>query len=367
MKRKKGIAFLLISIMLLQPPDWINAETIEYHYPIVPGTQEWGMLNSYAEMVEVCSIPKDILNSISTKELIELVMEYPLLSELYLVGANEADGFAVMQMNFNGLAELMERSDLIDVMMDTYKKQDVLKIADDEVFYTIAQTELMELILTDKKVVERMDKSVKQKFADLAYQKYIEKQQSEAYCKESGFVYKIALENGTVDTIAGVIKTSKSTTSTYVLTPKGTKVIVYQYPYLGSEWASKLTSQIVTDYPKARVIYPADNRYNCHSYAWHNSSRSNIFWMNDPSAYWSDGSYRAIGTSPVSGGSKIIYYMTKADGSKKVLHSGNVLSYTSTSSLIISKWGNGPVMQHAMDYVPASYGQNNIYYTSYGC
>jgi hypothetical protein len=34
-----------------------------YNFPVKPGTPEWGKLNSYQEMIEVCRVPEKLLST----------------------------------------------------------------------------------------------------------------------------------------------------------------------------------------------------------------------------------------------------------------------------------------------------------------
>lgn len=73
-------------------------------------------------------------------------------------------------------------------------------------------------------------------------------------------------------------------------TPMGSLVTVLprtetDEPLINSDYCAEL---IETEYPGAVVVGYATIRYNCHAYAWANST---LVWMNDPSPYWSDGSY----------------------------------------------------------------------------
>lgn len=351
--------------VILKYPEWIDEKTKDFKYPISPAMPVWGELDTYEEMVEVCTIPQDILKIISTQELTELVLNYPLISEIYLVGESELDGFETMKTNFNGIHELMERQDLYEVLKNEYENKDIIKVSEEEIFTTISQIELIEMILTDKEIIDDLTEKEKEETADLIYNKFIEKEKSNTYCKSSTFVYKNAFMNNTIDTIADVKENILQSSVNYVYTPKGTPVPVSVKTYSGSKWSDALTQEISKEYPQARAVYPADNRYNCHSYAWYNSSMNNSYWMNDPSAYWLDGSYREIGTTPISGGKKIIYWKTGSNGKMLIKHSGNVMQSTSTSATIVSKWGQGPVMIHDVNYVPAAYGYgtDTKYYT----
>ena len=103
-------------------------------------------------------------------------------------------------------------------------------------------------------------------------------------------------------------------------------------------------------------LHTATCRFNCHSYAWYSQdTSSNQYWMNDPSLYYTDGSYDEV-TTPAIG--DIICYFddngtpnNTADDSN--LHSGIVVSILSGFSqnlagiyIVESKWGAAGVYRH---------------------
>ncbi len=92
----------------------------------------------------------------------------------------------------------------------------------------------------------------------------------------------VALEEDDVpdDPLTAVMKASSS--ETYVKTPNGSKVNVIKYSYKGDAWANTLTNQYKKAYPLATLLRNADNRYNCHSYAWYKQKTGNKYWMNSP-------------------------------------------------------------------------------------
>lgn len=124
-----------------------------------------------------------------------------------------------------------------------------------------------------------------------------------------------------------------------VITPNGT----YIYPlraYNDFTLTEKtaLNNQYINAYPNATFIFTSTAKYNCHSYAWNYQSPDNISWINDPSPYWSDGSYTYVGTSPTANLQKVYYDRSGTE------HSGIVTDYINRR--ITSKWGQGPLMLH---------------------
>ena len=79
-------------------------------------------------------------------------------------------------------------------------------------------------------------------------------------------------------------------------------------------------------YPNAICYGVPTTMYNCHSYAWRNATNQQ-YWMDNPSAYWSDGSYKS---ASVSVGAKIIYAKNGV-----LTHSGIVNTLSSGSNKLI--------------------------------
>ena len=66
------------------------------------------------------------------------------------------------------------------------------------------------------------------------------------------------------------------------------------------------------------LIHPGTARYNCHSYAWHQASDSNIYYVGDISAYLNDPHCTEISNAVV--GAIVVYY----DSEGNPLHSAIV-------------------------------------------
>jgi len=121
----------------------------------------------------------------------------------------------------------------------------------------------------------------------------------------------------------------------------------YTYVDASTDVIIAMNNAFCSAYPYATFVYNSSNCYNCHSFAWYSSSPSNTYWMDDPSAYMSDGSYTS--TSSVYDASRVYYY--SSDHSAKVYSAS---PYGLAGSDLISKWGQGPVMIHTPYYGPYS-------------
>lgn len=91
-----------------------------YNYPVKPGTSEWKLLKSHSRKVDVCQIPENVLKKMSTQELIETCIEYPLLGDMFAYD-NLNRGFKRVFSGFNGLQELFIRENAGKFLLEKYK------------------------------------------------------------------------------------------------------------------------------------------------------------------------------------------------------------------------------------------------------
>jgi hypothetical protein len=90
-----------------------------YDFPVRPGTTEWKHLKTSQEMIDACQIPDDIIKDMSTNDLVNLCITYPLLGDM-LFASNLQVGFDHLSKIFNGLQELTQREDAGIEMLKAY-------------------------------------------------------------------------------------------------------------------------------------------------------------------------------------------------------------------------------------------------------
>lgn len=102
---------IIITMYLLSAALLANAqEKLVWDYPVKPGTEEWNQLSNHQEMIDICQIPIDILQNISTKDLLEICLNYPLKIDLYAYSTLE-EGIRRTSSHFNGFKEFLQRKD----------------------------------------------------------------------------------------------------------------------------------------------------------------------------------------------------------------------------------------------------------------
>ncbi len=117
-------------------------------------------------------------------------------------------------------------------------------------------------------------------------------------------------------------------------------------------------SWATSTYPNATLLSDASKTYNCHGYAWYVSEGGthvwigyNTIWAED--VYWQDNSY--VEQSSEANGQKVSY--------RPDYQANHSAITTGSSGIFISKWGPGPLMQHAYNYCP--YWQGGTTYLKY--
>lgn len=279
---------------------------IPYEFPIQTGTPEWAELNTHRQKRIVSQVPEDILHAMTTEALLETVLNYPLLADIYAYNSTEM-GIETVSEQFNGLKELLNRSDFASValaQMETRSKTlnyNTMSVSDDEdLDFLFESMVLSELISSSTTLAQD---------------------------------YTIG----------------------YKLTPMGSSVEV-RYPMSDINFIQKkiINDQYDEQYPDATRLDGATRVYNCHNYAWDESAPQEG-WMPDPSAYMTDGSYRELDGETLKPGD--ILYSSEADHSAIIYSiSGNIYDPIT----VTSKWGTAGLYRHSLydcPYEDVSYSQ----------
>ena len=349
------------------------------------------------EKMEKYQIPETVLKNMSTRALLETVAEYPMNTEFMSYDSYEI-AIKEISKKFNGLKELLGRSDLYQTALTMYLSSSIPKesnadydsiddnnldatitalLADeknvekvDEDMKIITMDLLIETILAQGKIYENFTEKQKLQVIDQAIKRKKEKAKSELYTAEESTFLQTVLDDKDenpwkntikqhylVDTsVSGIaiqrnIQTNKNTVKTfkglgsrktaqtkdktvYVKTPKGSKVKCTEYA--DNHYNSKAyAANYKKSHPWCKIIEPGNSRNNCHAYTW---ARSVHLWMNNPSLYVDDGSYYKVGSSRPTKNGQIV-----ADSGYG--HSAYVSDYTKEDPLVISKRNGGPVIE----------------------
>lgn len=331
-----------------------------FTYPITPFTtpERWKGFKTHDQMVESCQIPENILQNMTTLQLLKTCLDYPLYGDIFLFD-NYGVGFNNLVMRFNGLQEFLDRKDAGNVMAKYYQSVDLNKIesetdcpnflltyinlliSQEKIQASLSETEQKSIILKSKELLNEIESNYQ-----LFDTNSIENLINQIVSRESELISKI-----------GDIHLANTYTTIY--TPNGTSVTAIR---MTTEHPNNIIDEyrnyVQTCYPYATIVRDATQKYNCHSYAWYSQSSTNNIWIDSPEQkkYWSDGSYSLIATysggswpSGITHGAKVDYVNDN--------HSARV--YSSTE--MISKWGPGPLVRHPFAYCPYVSTAANFY------
>lgn len=122
-----------------------------YSFPIVPGTEEWKNI-SHAQRVASLQLPADTLQSISTARLLETCLYYPFNIDIFALD-DQIYSFNRVKEQFNGYAELYQRTDFVQELIDLYASRNVAFVnqigVDREQGHYAFDYHIMEFIFTD--------------------------------------------------------------------------------------------------------------------------------------------------------------------------------------------------------------------------
>ncbi|RZS93020.1 hypothetical protein [Cuneatibacter caecimuris] len=318
-------------------------------YPVNRDSSIWKEFSSHLDMIEACDVSVEKLNDLTTEELLQYVLEYPLLVDMFLFDSLE-DGILALREHCGSLAELLEREDVSTILFDFYEQNIVVSYANyNEADPCDLKDYALEGILSYLYFKGELKNPEKDKFLSFMEPEIsVCLSDSLSLPKTKGCIYK-QMSNEQVDL-------TKKEALDVVYTPVGTPVSIRRTNYDDADHESlarEAEKEMLRTYPNASKIASATYQYNCHAYAWYQSLTNILVWMENPWSYMHDGSYAAVSYSQ---GEKIYYDANGA--SYKGDHSGNITS----SSAVISKWGIGPLMRHAHTYCPYYTGAEILTY-----
>lgn len=337
-----------------------NTAQTEFSYSITPTKTPdvWKSLQTHDEMVKACKIPDEILKQMTTPQLLKVCIDYPLFADMFTFNSIEA-GFTSVSRSFNGLQELLSRKDFATEMVKYYQNMNLEEFKN-ETYLQYFKLRYICVLLSQKQTLQSLSPAEYEIIVSTS-RNILDKISNTSYYNtdELNDLITLVLMKSTTPSSSAVLRDSAAT----LYTPKGTAVNAINI-------TSELTAQekqawrdwIAANYPNAIIVSDASKRYNCHSYAWYSQSTSNHYWINAPEQqkYWLDGSYKKIasyngGTWPSGITHGVVVDYVNDD------HSARVFS----STQIISKWGQGPVVRHPFRYCPYNSSAANFYDLNY--
>ena len=344
-----------------------------YRYPVIPGTESWPYGN-HQDMIDACQITKEVCDGLSTEELLQTVLAYPLIGDM-LAYDDWNIGYNAVKRRFMGLQELEKRSDvkeLITAYVNNYQDEDNpvnAHITDSEKKRTaIAATE--EDYIKSRHIITRIVLGILQVQMNISD---TGKTQCDNDSSEHTFLrvepvsfYRLS------PAYHGMLLIGQNT----ITTLKNHSMTGYIYDAMEDWWLSDNTLATIqlqdlsydacvaintanyTDYGLIPIDSPSV-KYNCHSYAWH--ARNNCYyWVTEFNT--TGYSIRTMQNVAIDGNA--VYCSSYGNGSGGVsgyTHSAVVQSKvyelppnnsTVKTLYLKSKWGMSGLYQHFLENCP---------------
>lgn len=106
-----------------------TSQTFSFDSVIKP--EIWKTFQTLEEMQSACQIPDDVLPNLSTEELVQICMDYPLFGNFSAYN-DELVGIKKVMDGFNGFTELKKRTDAAEKLLDLYENVNVATLNSDK-------------------------------------------------------------------------------------------------------------------------------------------------------------------------------------------------------------------------------------------
>ena len=105
--------------------------TQTFSFDSVTKPEIWKTFQTLEEMQSACQIPDDVLPNLSTEELVQICMDYPLFGNFSAYN-DELVGIKKVMDGFNGFTELKKRIDAAEKLLDLYENVNVATLNRDK-------------------------------------------------------------------------------------------------------------------------------------------------------------------------------------------------------------------------------------------
>ncbi len=173
------LVFLLVGTSIIsataqmQVPSQIS-DTAQ-HDPVT-FTPTWTEMTR-SDRVDACQIPKDAIANMSTEELLQAVLAYPFMIDLYAFDTYR-DGFEHVYREFPALAELAKRTDFGLVLIDFYHNIPVERTSDvsgNTNYENIRALSIIEILIAQEEMTGGLDEAEINSLIQIAEEKNLER------------------------------------------------------------------------------------------------------------------------------------------------------------------------------------------------
>lgn len=327
------------------------------YFDSVCAPELWQQHTSLMEMQAALDLPQSLLEELTTEQLAECCIKYPLNIN-YMAFNNAIDGVNSVIEGFNGYKELLGRPDYAISLLNEYETLSkpyvntggqAKKSAVSEKFERV----FLENILLSDYYPEVFTGLNAQRLRSIALGNIMmDKTTSDKTSNNAtgNLIHK-------TDSKASIQSTVLGTNNVYTLF--GTPIQVFIVQEMDSDEITRLNSKYTAMYPNAEYLGSATSSYNCHYYAWAMRDNPQPYWMNyyqgtsgaNVSLYWTNDEYCSGSSSNFSN----VYYQGQDHSARK----------SSVSGKVESKWGHAPLMRHDIGYCPYANGATLKYYRKF--
>lgn len=342
----------LLSLVFIAVPIIVFAENVSFVFPFKPGDAKWNEYETNKERVAALQIPNTIIDKLTTRQLLDACLNYPYLIEITMF-KDYQKGVDIMASKFNGLKELMERDDLLDLLIEKELKLETEYAA-----------------LSNAKSEEKGLFSFQSLFVDLLLDRIVEKKRTlssetieeiKEICESNKILrsrypatFSSINEIPTQDILSKSLfaksanrsqKSGPNYQSVTIYTPKGSQVpdaneLTSGDITFSDDQIAQWNSHLYYSYDHATLVEGGTCRYNAAGWTWCKSETDqdvSIFNYSDR-IYVTDGSYVEV---PKEIATKVVY--------GDFYHSATIVD----SLWYESKWGDGgPLVRHKLTAVP---------------
>ena len=128
-------------------------------------------------MWEACQIPDKIMEALSTGDLVNICLDFPLFFE-FTASDDERKGIRFMINNFNGFGELSKRKDGVSELINAYKEYPVFTRVQEpssKDYFTPYKLLWIELVLADDAFINQLSKQESAELGKIITEKYARK------------------------------------------------------------------------------------------------------------------------------------------------------------------------------------------------
>ena len=291
-----------------------------YDYPVKPGSEEWGKLKTEVDRFAVLQIPENLLKTMNTHDLVVTCLNYPGMV-LFGVYNDMQKGMEHLIKNFNGLQELMQRTDAPAELLSVYKQMNSSKLkllsrSIEQSSWSIRRI-YFELLLTQDCVIDKMSDAERSLLMEEARNRLYHKiDNSEEYSVMDYQPSLMIVEKNLKKTVGkssvksndpldqlvaeSLMSLNLEKTQTTIYTPNGTPITVEKLVSgdLTSDQKLQMKNELLNRYNN-RIIYVSEATwsFNCHAYAWYLSEgKKDKVWIGtfEVPRFWEDGSYLSL-------------------------------------------------------------------------